>query len=149
MPSPNDFPTTGKVTAVKDDGIVLFVPRGTTYEMHLKLVGAAPPIGTPVDALIHVNARKVWTVPSGGNFLVPIMGPTKIVQGQVRYCDEKQLVVKAGANVIVNLPTAETAVDLPNGPIAVGQMVNVTALPGASVEFVSTSAVAATASATA
>ena len=148
MPSPSDFPTTGKVTAVKDD-IVLFVPRGTTYEMHLKLIGAAPAIGTPVDALIRVNARKVWTVPSGGNFLVPIMGPTKIVQGQVRYCDDKQLVVKAGANVIVNLPTADSAVDLPNGPIAVGQMVNVTALPGASVEFVSTSAVAATASATA
>ncbi len=135
MPSPTDFPTPGKVTAVKD-GVVLFVPRGTTYEMHLKLIGAAPPIGTPVDALIHVDARKVWTVPSGGNFLVPIMGPTRIVQGQVRYCDDKQLVVKAGANVVVNLPAADSAIDLPTGPIAVGRMVNVTALPGASVEFV-------------
>ena len=36
----------------------------------------------------------------------------------------------------MQLPAVDTAVDLPNGPITVGAMVNVTALPGATVEFV-------------
>jgi hypothetical protein len=89
-----------------------------------------------VEARIRVQARKVWTVPSGGNFIQPIFGPPRIIQGRVKYADDRQLVVHAGATFLVDLPTAETAVDLPNGPIVVGAMVNVTALPGAVVEFI-------------
>ena len=138
MPTATDFPTPGKVIAV-NDGVAVFRPRGTTYEMQLKLAGAggaAPTLNVPVEAIIRVQARKVWTVPSGGNFLTPISGPPKIVQGRVKYADGKQIVVHAGATVLVDLPATDTAVDLPNGPITVGAMVNVTALPGATVEFI-------------
>lgn len=135
MPSPTDFPTSGKILSVKD-GSVVFAPRGTTYEMLLKADGEIPSINFPVESLIRVNARKVWTVPSGGNFLVPIMGSPRIIQGRVRYLDEKQLVVQAGANVIVSLPANDNAIDLPIGAISVGVMVNVTAFPGATIEFV-------------
>ncbi len=135
MPSSSDFTTAGKVLAAKD-GVVTFAPHQTSYEMQLKLTGSAPEINVPVWALIRATARKVWTVPSGGNFLVPIMGPPKIVQGRVRFADERSLVLQAGANVIVELPRAESAVDLPNGAIAIGAMVNATLMPGASVEFV-------------
>ena len=136
MPTATDFPTAGKVIAV-NDGVAVFRPRGTTYELQLKLASAAAPVlSVPVDAIIRVQARKVWTVPSGGNFLTPIFGPPRIIQGRVKYADEKQIVVHAGATVVVDLPTIDTAVDLPNGPITVGAMVNVTALPGATVEFV-------------
>ena len=67
---------------------------------------------TLVHALIRGSGRKVWTVPSGGNFITPIMGPPKIVQGRVKYADEKQLVIQAGANVIIDLPRG-VAVDCP------------------------------------
>ena len=107
MASASDFTTPGKVLSIKGDGSVVFAPRGTSYEMLLKHTGDAPPINEPVWALIRAQGRKVWTVPSGGNFLVPIMGPTKIVQGRVVYADDKEIVLKAGANVIVELPRAE------------------------------------------
>jgi hypothetical protein len=136
MASSADFTTAGKVLAIKDDGSVVFAPRGTSYELLLKHAGDRPPMNEPVWALISAQGRKVWTVPSGGNFLVPIMGPTKIVQGRVVFADDKEIVLKAGANVIIELPRAEAAVDLPNGAIAIGVMVNATLLPGARVEFV-------------
>ena len=129
MPSPSDFPTPGKVTAVLD-GSVIFAPRGTSYELHLKAAGPySGPTNTPVEAIIRVQARKVWTVPSGGNFITPIMGPPKIIQGWVKHLDERQLVVHAGASFIVDLPSADSALDLANGAIAVGTMVKLTPLP--------------------
>ena len=137
MPSPPDFRSPGKVIAVKDEGrTVVFAPRGTSYELHLK--STAPytgPVNAPVEGIIRLTARKVYTVPSGGNFVTPIMGPPKIVQGRVRLADEKQLVLKAGANFVVDLPSADTAIDLMNGSIALNTMVNVVALPGATFEL--------------
>ena len=132
------FAGPGKVIAVKD-ALAVFAPRGTSYELHLKLPGGgqyAGPTNTPVDAVIRVTARKVWTVPSGGNFISPIMGPPKIIQGRVKQVSESQLVVHAGANFVVDLPTKDSAIDLPSGAIQVGHMVNVTALPGATLEII-------------
>ena len=136
MSTPIDFPSSGKVIAVKD-GLVVFAPRGTTYEWLLKT--ATPytgPLQTPVEALLRVTARKVYTVPSGGNFGTPILGPPKIVQGRVLYADDRQLVVKAAARFIVELPPVDDAIDLDEGAIGINKMVNVVALPGASFELV-------------
>jgi hypothetical protein len=44
---------------------------------------------------------------------------------------------------VIDLPTAESAIDLPRGPIAIGKMVNVTLLPGAWIEFVPAGATSA------
>jgi hypothetical protein len=142
MPTAIDFTTAGKMTA-NNAGIVTFAPRGTTYELYLKASGETPELNKPAEARIRVQARKVWTVPSGGNFIQPIFGPPRIIQGRVKHIGDNQIVVHAGATFVVDLPAAETAVDLPNGPIVVGGMVNVTALPGATVEFVSEDVAAA------
>ena len=134
--TPIDCPTHGKIIEVIDDDVVVFAPSGTSYELRLRTDGRyAGTTNTPVEVVIRATARKVWTVPSGGNFIAPIKGPPKIVQGRVTYADEKQLVVRAGAMFLIDLPSAEHAVDLPNGPITVGNMVNVTALPGATIEI--------------
>ena len=116
-------------------GSIVFNPSGTTYALHLKYEGEAPALNTPLEVLIRATARKVWTVPSGGNFITPIVGTPRIVQGRVKALTESELVVHAGANFIIELPTAESAVDLPNGLITLGKMVNVTLQPGASVEL--------------
>jgi hypothetical protein len=135
--NPHEFATHGKIIAVDGDAVVVFAPRGTSYELRLRTTTRyAGSTNTPVDAVIRVVARKVWTVPSGGNFIAPIQGPPKIVQGRVRQADERQLVVHAGATFLVDLPADEHAVDLPNGPITLGSMVNVTTLPGATIEIV-------------
>jgi len=125
----------GKMTAVKD-GEVVFVPANTSYELYLKCPAYAGPLHKPVKGTVRVTARKVWTVPSGGNFIAPIFGPPRIIQGRVRALSARQMVVQAGTLVLVDLPDDEIVYDLATGPITVGALVNVTALPGASFEIV-------------
>jgi len=138
MPSPADFPAPGKVLDVRDTDqgrLLTFQPRGTNYEMHLLTDAPADvPLNKPLDLLIRVQARKVYTVPSGGNFVAPIFGPPRTIQGRVRWADEagQRLVVHAGVPVLVELPPADSGIDLDEGPITIGRMVNVAALPGAS-----------------
>jgi hypothetical protein len=139
MPSLADFPAKGKVLDVRDTDngrLVTFQPLGTNYELHLLADGAfEAPRNKPVELRLHVQARKVYTVPSGGNFIQPIFGPPRIIQGRVRWADEDEriIVVHASVPFIIDLPPVDTAIDLDEGPITLGRMVNVVALPGAAV----------------
>ena len=123
----------GVVTSRKDN-LVVFAPHGTNYELHLVAPNYSGPVGIQTQGIIRVTARKVWTVPSGGNFISPLFGPPRIVQGRVRALDERTLVVLAGTPVIVDLPNDPSVMDLANGSVTVGSLVNVTALPGARFE---------------
>jgi hypothetical protein len=124
----------GKVTALKD-GVVRFTPSGTNYELHLLVApGFAAAAGRLVQGSIRVQARKVWTVPSGGNFISPIFGPPRTIQGRVRSISDREIVVHAGTSIVVDLPAQDTGYDLASGPIAVGAIVNVVAMPGARFE---------------
>ena len=136
MANPSDFPAVGMILSA-DDASVTFKPKNTSYE--LKLLTSSRydgPNGKRVEGVIRVQARKVYTVPSGGNFIVPIYGPPRIVQGRIRYLDDRAMVVQAGLPVVVELPAAEDAYDLVNGPLAVGALVNVPGLPGATIEII-------------
>jgi hypothetical protein len=73
-------------------------------------------------------------VPSGGNFIAPIFGPPRTIQGRVKSLSEREMVVHAGVPIVVELPAEEQGYDLASGPIAAGVMVNVVALPGAMFE---------------
>jgi hypothetical protein len=140
MPSSSDFPAQGKVIRV-EEGFVIFAPSNTNYE--LKLI-ALPRYDGPVDKVVEVfisaTARKLWTVSSGGNFLTPIQGPTRIVQGRIKYLDEKVMVVQAGAPVVIELPILDTACDLNAGPLTVGSLVNATLVPGARLQLAAAAA---------
>lgn len=136
MPAPTHSPASGKVLSIEDDAI-LFNPANTTYELRLLTTGRFDgPVNERITGLIRVSARKLYTVPSGGNFISPIFGPPRTIQGWIKYLDEKQMVVHAGVPVIVELPTADSARDMANGPLAVGTMVNVVAQPSARFEAV-------------
>jgi hypothetical protein len=138
MPSISDFPARGKITEVRDD-LIVFHPVDTTYQLHLQRAerGASmPAVGDrPVELIIRARARKVWTVPSGGLFIAPIFGPPRTVQGRVRYLDERWMVLSAGPHVVIELPVSDAAYDLARGPVEVGALVNVAALPGATFEL--------------
>ena len=88
MPSSTDFPARGKIIEVRQS-IAVFQPANTNYQLHLEFTGDGPPaVSTqPIEILIRVEARKTYTVPSGGNFIQPIFGPPKIIQGRVKYAD--------------------------------------------------------------
>jgi hypothetical protein len=77
------------------------------------------------------------TVPSGGNFISPIFGPPRIVQGRVRFLSANVLVIHAGTNLMVELPASDTAFDLATGAIGMGSMVNATILPGGTIALAS------------
>ncbi len=134
-----DYPASGKVISVRD-GLVIFNPANTNYEIQLIAARGsyAGPTNAPVRAILRVDARKIWTVPSGGNFVAPIFGPPKTIQGRVRFVGDTQLIVSpaASAPFVVNLPADDSAFDLANGAIAVNTMVNVVALPGATFELI-------------
>ena len=142
MAAVTDFPARGKVTGTKD-GLVVFNPANTRYEIHAKPAGGAysGAVDLPVQATLRVKARKVYTVPSGGNFISPLFGQPKTIQGRVKYLDNQVMVVHAGVPVVVDLPAAESAIDLDEGQITVGSMVNVVALPGATFALLQTAAV--------
>lgn len=134
MSNEMDLPARGKVKEVRD-GIVVFVPGGSNYELHLegKYDG---PIGEPIDCVVRAKARKVYTVPSGGNFIVPIVGPLRIIQGRVMRGSDRQLTLKAAIPVTIDLPSNDSAIDLDEGAIANGKMVNATLCSGATFELV-------------
>ena len=137
MPSPTDFPARGKVTSVRPDGTVVFEPTGSTYEFHLAPVGGKyeGPVNVPVSVYLRAVARKLWTVPSGGSWVSPIVGSPRTIQGRVRYADERTVVLHAGASFVIELPSADVAIDFTHGPLREGGMANVVALPGATIEL--------------
>jgi hypothetical protein len=132
MPSSTDFPARGKVIRVADDHVI-FSPANTNYEIKLATVSKyTGPVNTVIEALVQATCRKLWTVPSGGNFVTPIFGPTRIVQGRIKFLDQTSMVVQAGLPVIVKLPALDSAYDLNTGALSVGTLVNATIMPGAS-----------------
>jgi hypothetical protein len=144
MATASDFPARGKVVSVQDNAVV-FAPSNTNYQLRLERQGGGPdapsiPTGVVLDAILRVTARKVWTVPSGGNFIDPIYGPPRKIQGRIRYLDEEQMVVQAGTPVLVKLPQDPEAFDLVRGPLTVGGLVNVSALPNATIEVLGVAA---------
>ena len=110
-----------------NNGKIIFAPTGTNYELELVCHNYTGPMNKSVQGTIRVRARKVWTVPSGGNFITPIIGPPKIIQGRVRSLDQKHLVVHAGTAITIELPDDDKVFDLANGAITESVMVNVTA----------------------
>jgi hypothetical protein len=131
MANATEYAARGKVSGAQD-GMVVFLPANTNYQMHLAAGGGyTGPLNKPIQATVRVTAAKVYTVPSGGNFISPIFGPPKTIQGRVLRVDEKSMVIHAGLAIVVDLPGADSAIDLDNGRIAVGSMVNVVAHKGA------------------
>ncbi len=119
------------------DSLVVFQPFDTNYQLHLQTVRPyAGPIGQPIDARIRAKAMKVYTVPSGGGFIAPLFGSPRTIQGRALQLDDKVVVIRAGVPISVELPQADSAVDLTDGPLTVGSIVNAVALPGATFEFI-------------
>jgi hypothetical protein len=136
MATATDFAARGKVTKVLD-GKVVFSPANTNYEMHLAVSKPyTGPLNEPIDAVIRVKARKIYTVPSGGGFITPLFGPPKIVQGRALLVEAGSVIIRAGTPIVVELPQADTSIDLSEGQISVGSIVNAVILPGATFELI-------------
>ena len=127
---PDDFQAMGTILRL-DDGVAVFAPAGTRYELRLQTTAATLPVGKPIKAGIRVAARKVLTVCGGGNFITPIQGPPRILQGWIVQLEERTMVLNCGVPIVVALPLDQGAYDLTHGALAVGQRANVAAQAGA------------------
>lgn len=118
-------------------GKIIWRPLDTSYEHHLESSGdLSAQVGRHVKGRIRVRGRKIYSVSSGGNFVQPILGTPRIIQGRVLALEGNVLIVKAGAVFAVELPTGKDTIDLASGAIELNAMVNVVAWPGAAFEVV-------------
>lgn len=114
---------------------MVFNPRGTRYELRLLASGRYDgPLCRPVCGVIRGRARKVQTVSAGGCFIEPIAGVPRTVQGRIARVDGREMVINAGALMVIELPAEDHAWSLSRGPLAPGALVNVALLPGTSFE---------------
>ena len=130
---PLDHATKGDVIAVNGSAVV-FQPLNTTYNLHLQPAGGTAPVAGPLAAVVRATARKVYTVPSGGLFVSPIMGVPKILQGRVIAAAGGYITLDCGVIINIKLPTIAGSVDMARGPISVGSLVNVVATAGTTLE---------------
>jgi hypothetical protein len=133
MASVTDFHARGKILSITGN-VVVFAPLNTNYELRLDAAGSleGAQTGVVIDAIISATPRKIWTVSSGGNFIAPIFGPPRIIQGRVRYLEETFMIVQAGVPIVVSLPKDEKIYDLTHGAVTLAGLVNVAAQRGAS-----------------
>lgn len=135
MTTTTTSPLVAKGRVLKNEaGTLVFQPAGTTYELHLTPVGTVGEIGTLVTGTIRAKGRKLYTVPSGGLFVGPILGTPKTFQGRVREVGRDYVVIGCGVPVRIDLPQDGGAVELANGGIKVGSLVNVIAFAGVTFE---------------
>jgi hypothetical protein len=134
MPQLNDFLAKGQLLS-SDGTTARLAITGFNYELELASTAVRPP-GTLVCGVIRAKARKVLTIPTGGNFVQPIFGSPKVIQGRIRYVEGNTLVVQAGTLFHVELPTSDDAIDLNNGSLSVGCTINATIFPGAALTLV-------------
>ncbi len=134
MPQLADFLARGQLLS-SDGTTARLAVNGFNYELELACTSTAP-TGSLVSGIIRAKARKVLTIPTGGNFVQPIFGSPKVIQGRIRYFEGNTLIVQAGALFHVELPPADDAIDLGDGPLAVGKTINATIFPGATLTLV-------------
>lgn len=139
MANAGDFVAKGKVTSA-EGGKIVFEPAGTNYRLTLNGEYSGK-INVPVGLYIKLSGRKILTVETGGQFVAPIYGPPKTIQGRVRYADDKLVVVHAGCPFHIALPAENSAIDLSNGLITVNTLLNAICLPGATFEVAAETAV--------
>ncbi|MEQ8850716.1 MAG: hypothetical protein RIB32_02925 [Phycisphaerales bacterium] len=93
---------TGVLESVDEDSIVLAIPE-TSYRLHLKVMKAPnTPIGKRVTGLIHVQARRIDVVGTGGRYVEPVFGRPRRVQGSVVAVDptDRTITVNAGVPIV-------------------------------------------------
>lgn len=95
-------------SATKPAHVVIEFPN-TSYEMHL--IPTAPittPVGKRIVGEIHVQARRVDIVETGGKYVEPLYGRPRRVQGRVVATDpaRRTIVVDAGMAIHLTLTDA-------------------------------------------
>jgi hypothetical protein len=107
------------VDALADGVVTLRVP-GTNYRSSFAVKGDAgrlPAVGQPVRGVIRAPAWKAEKVDLGGNYVEPLYGRPRRMQGSVLAVNAatNELTVLVGYEVVVKLPEKYQAASFPVG----------------------------------
>lgn len=108
--------------------MIKFAVPNTSYELHLLPVGEVHSnVGKRLIGIIKASARRVDVVGTGGQFVEPVFGRPRRVQGTVVAVTADAIVVDAGVTIHLNLTDSRQNPAL----FAAGQLVSCDVLDGA------------------
>ncbi len=108
--------------------VTMAIPA-TDYRLQLQLRGDCDAeIGTSVRGQLHVQARRIDRCNTGGQFIDPVVGQPRVVQGRVRTIDAEanELVVQAKIPIRVQVSDDQCAT-----AFQIGDLVTFAVDPGA------------------
>ena len=112
------------------DGLGVFTIPGTQYRLHLTVSeGLEDLVGSRVRGRVQGRSLRMHHSPAGGNFIEPLEGRPRIVQGTVLAVDPDAHEVLVDLVIPIRLAIPE---DQPTSAFATGDMVNFYMEPGAS-----------------
>ena len=112
------------------DGFGIFTIPGTQYRLHLAVEeGLEECVGGRVRGRVHGRSLRMHHSPAGGNFIEPLEGRPRIVQGTVIAVDPGTHEVLVDLVVPIRLAIPESQ---STASFATGDMVNFYMEPGAS-----------------
>lgn len=117
----------GELVSSGSGHLVMSIPN-TSYQLHLVPQGAVTtPVGKRLIGTIRVQARRIDVVGTGGQFVEPVFGRPRRVQGTVIRTEGGAVVIDAG------VPIHAVPTDARQSPdqFAVGQLVSFDAVAGA------------------
>lgn len=110
------------------DGVGVFTVPGTQYQLSLDVTDdLSASIGQRVRGRVHGRALRMHRASAGGNFIEPLEGRPRIVQGTVLAVDPSSQEVILDLVVPVRVAMVE---DQPASGFATGEMVNFYMEPG-------------------
>ena len=117
------FPTICRATLLSAaDGRVVLRPAATEYALIFDLpAGIACPveIGQRITGSVHARAQKMHVATGGGEFIEPLIGHPRIVQGKVRQSDAaaNALLIEAVVPMWMTVAAGQSASDMPIGAL--------------------------------
>ncbi|MGC9260305.1 MAG: hypothetical protein ACP5I8_09570 [Phycisphaerae bacterium] len=105
------------VESIENDLLTLKAPNAN-YRNTFKCSSAGDTaVGRRITGEIHAAARKIEAVSQGGNYVEPLFGRPRRMQGLVlrQNPGNNLLLVQTGYKVTVRLPPQQTAADYPVG----------------------------------
>ncbi len=126
------FPTTCRATLLgASDGRVVIRPPSTEYALTFDLpAGIACPVavGSRIAGKISARAQKMHFAHAGGEFVEPLVGSPRIVQGKIREVDAARnaLLIEAIVPMWMSLAEGQRACDM-----ELGALMNFYVEPGA------------------
>jgi hypothetical protein len=106
--------------AATGDGVAEFTVPGTQYNLHLAVdAGFEAAVGHRIKGRVHGRALRMHRAGAGGNFIEPLQGRPRIVQGTVLAIDPaaNEVILDLVVPVRIAMQTGQSATAFSTGDV--------------------------------